>query len=191
MSFTNFQGYKIWYRVTKPAISDSNTPVLLLHGGPGLGSDYLEPLERMADQGRTVIRFDQLGCGRSDRPRDLSLWDIDGCNGLGIRGQTFILDNADRFSKDLNIINGRNTVTGEEGTDSSDGCFPSGALEEAENHQARSPGSVLVSEGTHRLARKFFAFVHLNLCGSRGNRSRLRPGGSSGRRRSTRGSRRP
>ena len=117
--------------------------------------------------------------------------DIEGCNGLGIRGQTFILDNADRFSKDLNIINGRNTVTGEEGTDSSDGCFPSGALEEAENHQARSPGSVLVSEGTHRLARKFFAFVHLNLCGSRGNRSRLRPGGSSGRRRSTRGSRRP
>jgi pimeloyl-ACP methyl ester carboxylesterase len=77
--FTDFQGYKIWYRVAKSATSGSTTPVLLLHGGPGLGSDYLEPLETMAGQGRTIIRFDQLGCGRSDRPRDLSLWTISSC----------------------------------------------------------------------------------------------------------------
>ncbi len=77
--FTNFQGYKVWYRVAKSAISDSTTPILLLHGGPGMGSDYFEPLEAMANQGRTVIRFDQLGCGRSDRPRDLSLWTIRSC----------------------------------------------------------------------------------------------------------------
>jgi pimeloyl-ACP methyl ester carboxylesterase len=76
--FTDFQGYKIWYRVAKSATSGSTTPVLLLHGGPGLGSDYLEPLETMAGQGRTIIRFDQLGCGRSDRPRDLELWNIEG-----------------------------------------------------------------------------------------------------------------
>ena len=77
--FTNFQGYKIWSRVAKSAISDSTTPILLLHGGPGMGSDYFEPLEAMANRGRTVIRFDQLGCGRSDRPRDLSLWTIQSC----------------------------------------------------------------------------------------------------------------
>ena len=77
--FANFQGYKIWYRVAKSVTSDSITPILLLHGGPGLGSDYLEPLEILAKQGRTVIRFDQLGGGRSDRPRDLSLWRIEGC----------------------------------------------------------------------------------------------------------------
>ena len=77
--FLKFQGYKIWYRVAKSAISGSATPVLLLHGGPGMGSDYFEPLEAMADQGRTVIRFDQLGCGRSDRPRNLSLWTIQSC----------------------------------------------------------------------------------------------------------------
>jgi pimeloyl-ACP methyl ester carboxylesterase len=72
--FTEFKGYRIWCRVAKSATSISNTPLLLLHGGPGMGSDYFEPLETMAEQGRTVIRFDQLGCGRSDRPRDLSLW---------------------------------------------------------------------------------------------------------------------
>lgn len=77
--FINFQGYKIWYRVAKQTMSDSTTPILLLHGGPGLASDYLEPLETLAEQGRTVIRFDQLGCGRSDRPRDLSLWTIQSC----------------------------------------------------------------------------------------------------------------
>jgi len=77
-SFACFQGYRIWYRVAKPAISNSTAPILLLHGGPGLGSDYLEPLEAMADQGRTVIRFDQLGAGRSDRPRDPELWTIEG-----------------------------------------------------------------------------------------------------------------
>lgn len=44
-----------------------------------MGSDYLEPLEALAEQGRTVVRFDQLGSGRSDRPRDLSLWRIEGC----------------------------------------------------------------------------------------------------------------
>jgi proline iminopeptidase len=77
--FTNFKGYKIWYREAKSAMSGSTTPLLLLHGGPGLASDYLEPLETLAEQGRTVIRFDQLGCGRSDRPRDLSFWTIQSC----------------------------------------------------------------------------------------------------------------
>ncbi len=77
--FTDFKGYKIWYRVARSAISSSNTPLLLLHGGPGMGSDYFEPLEAMADKGRTVIRFDQLGCGRSDRPRELSLWMLESC----------------------------------------------------------------------------------------------------------------
>jgi pimeloyl-ACP methyl ester carboxylesterase len=77
--FAEFQGYRIWYRVAESFTSDCAPPILLLHGGPGLGSDYLEPLETLAEQGRTVIRFDQLGCGRSDRPRDLSLWTIQSC----------------------------------------------------------------------------------------------------------------
>jgi proline-specific peptidase len=37
----------------------------------------MEPLARMAETGREVIFYDQLGCGKSDRPDDPSLWTID------------------------------------------------------------------------------------------------------------------
>jgi pimeloyl-ACP methyl ester carboxylesterase len=77
--FACLEGCRIWYRVARSSTSDTRWPILLLHGGPGLGSDYLESLELLAEQGRTVIRFDQLGSGRSDRPRDLSIWRIEGC----------------------------------------------------------------------------------------------------------------
>lgn len=41
-------------------------PLLVCHGGPGVPSDYLFPLGEQLQ--RPVIFFDQLGCGRSDRP---------------------------------------------------------------------------------------------------------------------------
>jgi len=49
------------------------TPLLVLHGGPGIPHDYLENLELLSDE-RPVIFYDQLGCGLSDRPDDPSLW---------------------------------------------------------------------------------------------------------------------
>jgi proline iminopeptidase len=51
-------------------------PLLCLHGGPGFPHDYLEELEGLAER-RRVVFYDQLGCGRSDRPDDKSLWVID------------------------------------------------------------------------------------------------------------------
>ncbi len=51
-------------------------PLLCLHGGPGFTHYYLEPLEALADR-RQVIFYDQLGCGNSDRPDDISLWTVD------------------------------------------------------------------------------------------------------------------
>jgi proline-specific peptidase len=52
-------------------------PVLLLHGGPGAASDYMLPLaERLAEH-RSVVVYDQLGCGRSDLPDDPSLWTVE------------------------------------------------------------------------------------------------------------------
>jgi proline-specific peptidase len=51
-------------------------PLLCLHGGPGFPHDYIEDLEGLSDQ-RRVVFYDQLGCGRSDRPHDKSLWDVD------------------------------------------------------------------------------------------------------------------
>jgi len=51
-------------------------PVLAVHGGPGLPHDYIRSLERLADE-REVIFWDQLGCGRSDRPSNPELWTMD------------------------------------------------------------------------------------------------------------------
>jgi proline iminopeptidase len=51
------------------------TPLLAAHGGPGFPSDYLETLAALGDE-RSVYLWDQLGCGRSDRPTDPSLWNI-------------------------------------------------------------------------------------------------------------------
>jgi proline-specific peptidase len=62
-------GYQVWYR----RVGSAGIPLLVLHGGPGAGHDYLEPLEALAAE-RTVIFYDQLGCGKSDRPNDRSLW---------------------------------------------------------------------------------------------------------------------
>jgi proline-specific peptidase len=62
-------GYQVWYR----RVGSGGIPLLLLHGGPGAGHDYLEPLEALAAD-RQIVFYDQLGCGRSDQPVDRSLW---------------------------------------------------------------------------------------------------------------------
>lgn len=66
-------GGRVWYRVVG---GGEGTPLLVLHGGPGVPHDYLEPLAALADE-RPVIFYDQLGCGKSDRPGDASLWRIE------------------------------------------------------------------------------------------------------------------
>jgi proline iminopeptidase len=66
-------GGKVWYR----AVGEQGpTPLLCLHGGPGFTHYYLEALEALADR-RRVIFYDQLGCGRSDRPDDITLWTVE------------------------------------------------------------------------------------------------------------------
>lgn len=55
---------RTWYRVTGKG---GRTPLVCLHGGPGSTHNYFRPLERLADE-RQVVLYDQLGCGRSDRP---------------------------------------------------------------------------------------------------------------------------
>jgi proline-specific peptidase len=73
-----FRGYRTWYQVVGelPATS-GKLPLLVLHGGPGLPHDYLEDLSRLGDAGRTVVFYDQIGCGRSDHPDESALWVID------------------------------------------------------------------------------------------------------------------
>lgn len=71
--FIALDGHRIWCRRVGESRSPDRLPVVLLHGGPGVPSDYLEPLEALAAEGREVIRYDQLGCGRSDHPDDPTL----------------------------------------------------------------------------------------------------------------------
>lgn len=72
--FVEVTGGRIWYKVIsrdRPGI-----PLLVVHGGPGLGHDYLEPLYVLGSE-RPIVFYDQLGCGRSDNPEDESLWTLD------------------------------------------------------------------------------------------------------------------
>jgi len=77
--FVPFRGFRIWYRVVGDLAqpSPAKLPLLVLHGGPGGPSDYLEPLEELADTGRPIVFYDQLGCGNSDQPNDPSLWRVE------------------------------------------------------------------------------------------------------------------
>src|SRR5215813_5959519 len=75
--FIPFRGYQTWYRIVGDREEAGKLPLLCLHGGPGTPHDYLEPLEALAETGRRVIFYDQLGCGNSDHPHDPSLWEIE------------------------------------------------------------------------------------------------------------------
>lgn len=71
--FINVPGGPVWFKVTG---TGSGLPLLTLHGGPGGTSCGNSLLEALGDE-RPVIRYDQLGSGRSGRPDDLSLWEVD------------------------------------------------------------------------------------------------------------------
>jgi L-proline amide hydrolase len=73
-----FHGSKTWYRVVGAGEEPGKLPLLLLHGGPGAPHDYLEPFEAIAQTGRRVLFYDQIGCGNSlvTEPHDSSMWTI-------------------------------------------------------------------------------------------------------------------
>lgn len=72
--FMPFQHYHTYYRVVGD-LSNGQTPLLLLHGGPGSTHNYFEAFDELTAQtGRPVVMYDQLGCGQSDIPADTSLW---------------------------------------------------------------------------------------------------------------------
>ncbi len=70
--YAQVPGGRIWWRRVG---AGAGLPILLLHGGPGAGHDYLEPLEALGAD-RPVIFYDQLGCGRADSPPDERLYTI-------------------------------------------------------------------------------------------------------------------
>jgi len=71
--YVEVPGGRVWVNVVG---SGRRPPLLVLHGGPGAGHDYLEPLADLAAD-RPVVFYDQLGCGRSDKPDNPALWTVD------------------------------------------------------------------------------------------------------------------
>jgi len=55
-------GGRVWYRV---AGTGDGTPLLCLHGGPGVPHDVLVPLIEQLGGDRPLVLYDQLGAGRS------------------------------------------------------------------------------------------------------------------------------
>jgi L-proline amide hydrolase len=76
----DFGGHQTWYRVTGQLDPDAErAPVVVLHGGPGAAHDYTLAMTSLADDGRAVVHYDQLGCGRSTHlpDADPSFWTVD------------------------------------------------------------------------------------------------------------------
>ncbi|MDD3978383.1 MAG: alpha/beta fold hydrolase, partial [Methanomicrobium sp.] len=64
----------IYFKIT--GRNKTKTPLILIHGGPGACHDYFEPLSILSDE-RPVIFYDQLGCGNSDKPEDISIYTVE------------------------------------------------------------------------------------------------------------------
>ena len=72
--YVDFRGYRTWYRIVGESV-EGRDPLVALHGGPGSTHNYFAPLERLAEGGRAVVLYDQIGCGSSDRPQDID-WSV-------------------------------------------------------------------------------------------------------------------
>lgn len=71
--FVDVNGFKLFHR----AFGRGDNVLLCLHGGPGAIHDYLLPFGKLGDEKVRVVLYDQLGCGKSERPQDTSRYTID------------------------------------------------------------------------------------------------------------------
>jgi proline iminopeptidase len=67
--------FKVW---VKRVGNNPKLKVLLLHGGPAVGHEYLEAMDSfLPGAGIEYYYYDQLGAGFSDKPDDDELWTLD------------------------------------------------------------------------------------------------------------------
>ncbi|MFL2840219.1 MAG: proline iminopeptidase-family hydrolase [Pseudohongiellaceae bacterium] len=71
--FIEVQGGPVWYEISG---NGTGIPIMMLHGGPGGTSCAFSNLSLIGEEW-PIIRYDQLGSGRSGRPNDMSLWQVD------------------------------------------------------------------------------------------------------------------
>ena len=69
--------HRLCYNIARPMNLSSKqaAPLVVLHGGPSVPSNYLYPLVNVVPY-RSIIFYDQLGCGKSDEPTDSTLYSI-------------------------------------------------------------------------------------------------------------------
>lgn len=75
-----YLGFDTYIRIVgdiEASYAEGKLPLLCLHGGPGSTHNYFELLDCLADDGRTVISYDQLGCGNSYVEGHPELWTLD------------------------------------------------------------------------------------------------------------------
>ena len=83
------------YNIVSYSYGKGENVLFLLNGGPGLPCDYLrDPHIHLVEEGYRIVAFDQLGCGNSDRPEDVSLWNI-----------TRYVEEVETVRKELGIVN--------------------------------------------------------------------------------------
>ncbi|MFD7321763.1 proline iminopeptidase-family hydrolase [Streptomyces sp. NPDC059875] len=95
-----FRGFHTWYQAVGGLPSrGGKLPLLVVNGGPGCPHDYLQDLAPLAeDGGRTVVFYDQFGCGRSAHADDPALWVMDTfVDELGALRQALGLDRVHLF----------------------------------------------------------------------------------------------
>lgn len=71
--FVEVMGFKLFYR----SVGEGDNVLLCLHGGPGVPHYYLLPLAKLASHDFRVVFYDQLGVGSSEKPEDVSLFNIE------------------------------------------------------------------------------------------------------------------
>jgi L-proline amide hydrolase len=78
-----FRGHETWFRVTGDLDAlrpdADHAPLVVLHGGPGVGHDYTLAMTALAGDGRAVVHYDQLGCGLSTHlpDADPGFWTVE------------------------------------------------------------------------------------------------------------------
>ena len=74
--YADAPGGRIWWRMDGVRhLRSQRVPLIGIHGGPGGSHDYLLPLTRLSEE-RTIILYDQLDCGQSDKPGDPANWTV-------------------------------------------------------------------------------------------------------------------
>ncbi|KIJ55041.1 hypothetical protein M422DRAFT_241126 [Sphaerobolus stellatus SS14] len=69
--------YQTWYTIFGDIKGRDCTPLVAVHGGPGLSHDYMLPNAELFEKAKIpVVLYDQLGCGRSSHIPDApqSFW---------------------------------------------------------------------------------------------------------------------